>query len=460
MEIEIPNGWEPRGYQKPLWRYLENGGKRACYTWHRRSGKDDVGLHHTACSAIDRVGTYWYMLPQASQSRKAIWDAVNPHTGKRRIDEAFPPEIRSRTRNNEMFLELVNGSTWQVVGSDNFNSLVGSPPVGCVFSEWSLSNPAAWSYLRPILAENGGWALFNFTPRGRNHAVTMWEGAKNDPNWFVQKVTANETGVFTPEQLEAERREMMRDLGDDDGDAQYRQEYLCDFDAPLVGAYYAKALAEMEAAGHMGDFPYDRSLPVFTASDIGRTDDLATIFYQKHHMRIHIIDYVCESGKDVSWFAKMLQDKPYVYGHQGARDPHQAPHTLPWDAIPETFASPRSVVQQLAGFGIRTRIAPNLDVQDGIQALRSILPRVYFNLPTTKSLVDCWRNYQREWDEERKVFKKTPLHNWASHGADAGRYLALSYKEDNPSAFTQPHFRSPTLEEVWARQPRQTETRL
>jgi len=440
----------------PLWEYLEGGGNRAIYTWHRRAGKDDIGLHHTAMSLFKRVGTYWYLLPQAAQARKAIWEAVDPHTGMKRIDWAFPEELRSVTRSNEMFIQFKNGSTWQVVGSDNFNSLVGSPPIGVVLSEYSLSNPEAWSYLRPILRENKGWALFNFTPRGRNHATMMFEGAKNDPKWFAQKLTAKDTGAISAEDLESERQEMMREMGEDDGEARWRQEYLCDFDAPLVGAYYAKALAEMEAAGHMGDFPYDRSLPVHTASDIGRTDDLAVIFYQKHHLRIHIIDYVCESGKDVAWFAKMLQDKPYVYGGQQGL----APHTLPWDAVPETFASPRSVVQQLSGFGIRTRIAPNLDVQDGIQALRSILPRVYFHMPATKSLVDCWRNYQREWDEERKVFKKTPLHNWASHGADAGRYLALSYKEDNPSAFTQPHFRAPTLEEVWERQPRHTESRL
>lgn len=456
VSVDLPNNWAPRDYQMPLWEHLEGGGKRAIYTWHRRAGKDDIGLHHTACSLFQRPGTYWYLLPQAAQARKAIWDAVDENTGIRRIDWAFPPEIRKTTRNNEMFIEFRNGSTWQVVGSDNYNSLVGSPPVGVVLSEYSLSNPAAWSYLRPILKKNGGWALFNFTPRGRNHAVTMWEGAKNDPNWFVQKLTAKETGVFTEQQLEEERAELRRDLGDDDGDAQYRQEYLCDFDAPLVGSYYAKAMAELETAGHIGDFPYDRSVPVYTASDIGRTDDLACIFYQKHHMRIHIIDCIGEPGRDPAWFAKMLQDKGYVYGGQQGT----APHTLPWDAVPETFASPRSVIQQLQGFGIRTRIAPNLDVQEGIQALRNILPRCYFNAPATKPLVDAWRNYQREWDEERKVFKKIPLHNWASHFADAGRYLALSYREDNPTAFNKPNFRPPTLEEVWAKQPIRRESRL
>lgn len=445
VEIQIPN-WTPRGYQLPLWEALESGIKRAIYSWHRRAGKDDLGLHWTAGAAIDRVGTYWYMLPQASQSRKAIWDAVNPHTGKRRVDEAFPVELRKKTRENEMFIELFNGSTWQVVGSDNFNSLVGSPPVGCVFSEWALSNPSAWSYLRPILAENGGWALFNFTPRGRNHAVTMFEGALSDPHWFVQKITAQQTDVFSPETLERERQEYIREMGEDDGDARFRQEYLCDFDAPVVGSYYARQLAQLEAEGHMGDFPYDRSVPVHTATDIGRTDDCASVFYQKHHLRIHIIDFECDSGKDAPWFAKMLQDRGYVYFND-----NPAAHTLPWDAVPETFASPRSVIQQLHGMGIRTRIAPNLVVQDGIQAVRSLLPRIYFNTknPKVQKLVDALKNYQREWDPERKVFKDKPLHNWASHPADATRYLALSYVEDNPGAKPGGNFRTPTLNEVW-----------
>jgi phage terminase large subunit len=454
MGVNLPNGWRPRHYQAALWLALQAGIKRAIYTWHRRAGKDDVALHWTARSLIQRPGTYWYMLPQASQSRKAVWDAIDPHTGRRRIDTAFPSEIREVTRENEMLIKFKNGSTWQVIGSDNYDSLVGSPPVGCVFSEWALSNPAAWSYLRPILAENGGWALFNFTPRGRNHAVTMFEAHTHDPDWFVEKLQAPQTGVFTANQLATELSELQAENGDDDGEAIFRQEYHCDFDSPIVGSYYAGQLAKMDAE-HFGEYEYDPAVPVETASDIGRTDDLACIFFQKHHLRIHVIDCEIEAGKDVTWFAKLLQDKPYVYRVGG--EVNHGPHVLPWDAVPKTFASPRSVIQQLAGFGVRTRIAPNLDVQDGIQALRAILPRMFFNVggatPTAaqkrvRKLVDALRNYQRLWDDERKVFKKIPLHNWASHPADAARYLALSYTEDNPNVKPSV-FRPPTMNEAW-----------
>ena len=174
MRISLPNNWQPRDYQRPAWDYLEKGGKLAYVIAHRRWGKDDIALHWTACAAFDRVGTYWHLLPQASQARKAVFEAINPHTGLRRIDEAFPRELRETTRENEMFIRFKNGSTWQVVGSDNYDSLVGSPPVGVVMSEWALAKPQAWAYLRPILKENGGWAAFITTPRGRNHCHRMF----------------------------------------------------------------------------------------------------------------------------------------------------------------------------------------------------------------------------------------------------------------------------------------------
>lgn len=232
--VTIPNNWRPRPYQQKLWAYLERGGKRAYEIAHRRWGKDDVCLHWAAVSALQRVGNYWHMLPEAAQARKAIWDAINPHTGKRRIDEAFPPSIRKRTVDNEMKIEFVNGSIWQVLGSDNYNSYVGSPPVGVVLSEWALADPAAWAYLMPILEENGGWALFITTPRGRNHAEAFYKMARQTPDWFCEKQPASNTGVFSSEQLDRIRSELTAQYGVDEGESKYEQEYECSFDAALV----------------------------------------------------------------------------------------------------------------------------------------------------------------------------------------------------------------------------------
>ena len=240
MEITLPHNWRPRDYQIPMWRYMEHGGRRSVLLWHRRAGKDDNSLRYLASAAMEKTATYWYLLPKAVQVRRAIWEAVNPHTGKRRVIEAFPDAIVARTRDNEMTLTLANGSSVHFLGADNFDTLVGSPPYGIVFSEYSLTNPLSWAYLKPILEENGGWAIFNFTSRGRNHAATLYEYAAGEESWFAQRLPVTETSVFTPEQVEEIRKEMHRTYGEEDGEALFRQEYMCDLDAPVVGAYYGK----------------------------------------------------------------------------------------------------------------------------------------------------------------------------------------------------------------------------
>jgi phage terminase large subunit len=239
-EITIPaNGWRPRHYQMPAWAALEGGAKRLALAWHRRSGKDELALHWAAVSAVMRPGSYWHMLPQANQSRKALWDAVNPHTGKRRIDDAFPLELRESTREQDMFIRFKNGSTWQVVGSDNYDSLVGSPPTGVVFSEYAMADPNAWAFLRPILAENNGWAIFISTPRGRNHFARLVEYAKNDPQWFGQVLTVEDTQTISKDIIQRERKELRMERGDKEAEAIIRQEYT----ATLMPTYLARTLA-------------------------------------------------------------------------------------------------------------------------------------------------------------------------------------------------------------------------
>src|SRR5262245_3183552 len=202
MDISLPaNDWHPRAHQQRLWRYLENGGRRALAVWHRRAGKDECCLHHAAREAWERPGNYWHCMPEFAQGRKAIWTAVNSHTGRRRIDEAFPPAIRESTQEHEMFLRFKNGSTWQVIGSDRYDATVGSGVAGIVYSEWALANPSAWGYHRPILEENQGWAIFITTPRGRNHAYDMLGYAEKSPDWFSEVLTVRDTGMMTDAQL-------------------------------------------------------------------------------------------------------------------------------------------------------------------------------------------------------------------------------------------------------------------
>ena len=167
------------------------------------------------------------MLPQFNQCRKAIWEAVNPRTGKVRIDEVFPMEMRASTRSTDMFIGFKNGSSWQVVGSDNYNALVGSPPVGIVFSEYALSDPRSWAYLSPILEENNGWAAFISTSRGDNHLKKMLDFARITPGWFAEVLTAEDTPVFTAVRLKEIQAELVGTFGPEMGEAMFQQEYYC-----------------------------------------------------------------------------------------------------------------------------------------------------------------------------------------------------------------------------------------
>ena len=428
----LPRDWNPRPYQKNLWEYMISGGKRAVEIAHRRWGKDELALHWANRALHERPGNYWHMLPEAAQARKAIWEAVNPHTGRRRVDEAFPTDLRSATRDSDMIVKFTCGSTWQVVGSDNFDSLVGSPPIGLVFSEWALADPRAWSILRPILDENGGWAIFITTPRGDNHALRSLKLAQTSPDWFAEVSSAKDTGVFNEEALERIQREYRSELGTDDGDAMFQQEYLCSFDAPLVGAYYATQLRELENAGRFkSNLPVEPGVPVQTAWDLGHSDDTAIWWFQIIGEEIRILNYFAEHGQDVPFYCNVIKDYGkrygYDYGSQlGAR------HWVPWDAKPQTLASPRSIVQQAWEQGIKMRVTPKLSVADGIQAARQTLKYCWFDEPNCEQGLRCLRYYQRQWDDDKKVFKRVPLHNWASHGADAFRYLAVAWKEIQP----------------------------
>lgn len=413
----MPHLWRPRPYQAKLWQYLERGGKRAVAVWHRRAGKDDVCLHWTAISAITRPGNYWHMLPEAAQARKAVWDAINPHSGIRRIDEAFPAAIRRRTLNNEMKIEFVNGAIWQVVGSDNYNSLVGAPPVGVVFSEWALADPASWSYLRPALRENGGWALFIFTPRGRNHAAAFYEGAAGDDKWFAEKLGAHQTGVFTQEQLDEELKEYIRETDEETGTSRFRQEYLCDFSVAVVGSYYGKLMGRVDDEKRITSVPWNPKHEVITAWDFGKTDSTAIWFVQYVGREIHVIDYYESAGAGAEHYAKVLKEKPYAYGR--CIWPHDVDNDTFLGSIKSTFNS----------LGFWGDVLPNESIEEGIQAARNLLPRCWFDGDKCRRGIECLRQYKRKWDDKLKAFHAEPLHDWASHGADAFRYLAKGLKE-------------------------------
>lgn len=359
-----------------------------------------------------RRGVYWHMLPEAKQGRKVVWDGIDIQ-GRRIIEQVFPWELRARTNSVDMKIELKCGSLWQVVGSDNYNSLVGANPVGIVFSEFSVAKPSAWDFLRPILRENGGWAIFIYTPRGRNHGYDLYQTAQA-AGWFCETLTVDDTGIVSPEAIEEERRTGMRA-------EMIEQEYFCSFDSANVGSYYGEWLGKLRAEGRHTDVPYDAAHEVHTAWDLGYADDTAIWFFQIVGKEIHIIDYYCASGKGIEHYVEILSDKPYKYAKI---------HWLPHDAKAQQLAANgKTIQQQLFSLGIHTAIVPQVSLQNGIEAARATLPRCWFDKTRCKDGFEALQLYRREWDDDRKVFKDTPYHDWTSHAADAFRYLSLVWEE-------------------------------
>jgi len=773
-EILIPNNWRPREDQMALWGYLECGGKRAFCMAHRRWGKDDVGLHFTATQLCQRPGNYWHMLPEYGQARKSIWTAINPRTGKRRIDEAFPVEIREYTKEQEMIIKVKpTGSTWQLVGSDNYNcysedteiltedgwklfsdlkkgdmvstlgeedvmsyspinaiikhdytgemyhvennaidilttpnhkfyvqsgkgfrkfkriddptilrykipatskwkgkrqdkfklpkiidihpctngrhnwnlefdmkdwcafmgiflsegstfsdnrgnyrvvisqkkkdgvegilrllsrmgikakyherssniyimnkqlfkymkqfgtcekkfvpmelkklhtdylsilvdwmvfgdghitkgdtlsyattskiladdfqelmiklgysgniatinnnrggmingraikskkplyvyhrrkshfkyfrdthesyvsiipysgevwcvdagshvikvrrngkeawcgnSLIGSPPIGVVFSEWAVASPLAWPYIQPILEENNGWALFCTTPRGNNHAKKMLDFAVMDENWFGQKITADESPVFTKDQLTNIRRELIAQWGEEYGDALFMQEYYCSTEGAQLGAYFSKQISQARKDKRITNVPWQPGLEVDTFWDLGVDDSMTTWFIQTCGQEFHVIDYYENMGYGLEHYAKILKDKPYVYGN----------HYMPHDANAremtnnEIALSRREVAENL---GIKPIIVVsrvrNMDilVQVQIPAVRNILGQCWFDEKKCFNGIAALEGYSAEYDEEKKKLGNRPRHDWCSHGASSFITFAIGYQ--------------------------------
>jgi len=419
--------WRPRKDQWPLWNYLQRGGLRAVMVAHRRWGKDDVALHWARIAGMKRPGNYWHMLPEYGQARKAIWTAVNEDTGKRRIDEAFPGGLRRKTREQEMVVEFGEGSTWQLVGSDNYNSLIGSSPVGIVFSEWAVANPQAWAYLSPILERNKGWALFIYTPRGTNHGLTMLKAAQSTAGWFGACLPADKTPVFSAGQLEGIKNNLVSVYGAEQGEALFRQEYFCSFEGAVFGAYYAKQLEAARIEGRIGSVPWTPSLEVDTWWDLGVDDSMSIWFVQIKGKEFRLIDYYENTGYGLEHYAKVLKEKPYTYGN----------HYMPHDADVREMSSgeiARSRREVAENLGIRPVVVvqrvKNIDtlIQVHIPAVRNLLVQCWFDEKKCAQGLSALTGYSAEYDDEKKKLANRPAHTWCSHAADAFRTGAVGYR--------------------------------
>ncbi len=426
-EISLPHNWISRPHQQGLFKamlpktYGGEGVKRSVNVWHRRAGKDACSINLSAIWTQYKVATYWHMLPTATQGRKVIWDAIDSTTGVKMIDQAFPKEIRASVNEKDMKIEMKNGSIWQVVGSDNYDGLVGSNPFGVVYSEYSVSDPQAWDYIRPILKQNDGWAVFIYTPRGKNHGSDLYEMARTNPKWQCEILTIEdtlrETGkpVFSQEDFQDELDSGMDLL-------LAKQEYYCSFDAGLYGSYYTNDLTRTKT----GEYPWNPRKDVHTFWDIGMKDATAIWFAQESGDAINIIDYMEGNNIPFTEWVKKLRDLPYSYGE----------NIMPHDFKKRNWNDGRSAPSTASELNFPFEICPDIPRKQGIDAVKDMMPRIRFNnIPMVMRGVDALANYRREYNQKIKMFLDTPAASWANHGADAFRYLAIAW----PESYSQMH---------------------
>lgn len=424
-EVELPaNGWKPRHYQVAFWDYMMRTpwGARAILCHHRRAGKDHTAINWAAVASQMRVGTYVHIMPYANQGRRIIWEGVD-FNGKPFLS-AFPESLIARKSDMEMRLTLTNGSRYQVIGSDDPDKLVGINCVGAIFSEYALQDPRAYKLVMPILKENGGWAIFPTTPRGKNHfhdlvygnPETNQIGAVNDPKWFVSIETVETTGAVSLEEVNQARLEGMEE-------PLIQQEFYCSFDVGLQGAYYQAQITALREIGGIGDIPHDPALEVHTAWDLGINDSTTVWFFQEARDSVRIIDFLEGSDQPLAFYIKAVREKAakgnWIYGK------HFGPH----DIMQRDLSTGNTLYKTANDLGLRWTLVPKTnDLMDGIEAVRQLLPRCRFNSKTTDKGVVHLNGYRKQWDEKNKVYRNAPVHDKHSHAADAFRTLAMGLR--------------------------------
>jgi hypothetical protein len=422
--ITIPYEFIPRSYQRELLEALDTGYKRAICVYHRRAGKDKTMFNVMVKKALERKGVYYYFFPEYAQGRRVIWDGIDG-SGFKFLDHIPAPLIQSKN-STDMKIVLTNGSVIQIMGTDKFDKVRGSNPVGCVFSEFAFQNPKAWNIIRPILTENSGWAIFNSSTNGKNHFYDLYQMAIKNPKWFVQNLNVLQTldyegnRYIKDEVIEEERASGM-------SEEMIQQEFYNSWTANAQGFYYLPLIEALEESGSITTLRHDSTAPVETWWDIGVDDYTSIWFTQTIGKNIHVIDYYSANNKGVDHYAKVLQAKPYIYRS----------HNLPHDGVNKEWGNGRTryeVVEELFK-GTRIGVVSKLSRAEGINAARMILPLCIFDKVKCMQGLDGLRNYRKEYDSKRQIFKDEPCHDWASNPADAFRYLAVGISLPRSRAF-------------------------
>jgi len=413
--------WRPRKDQMPIWRtMMSDDFRRGTIVAHRRFGKDELALQMMAVKAMQRPGSYWYCLPQYAQARKTIWEMVNWRTKRARVDDAFPPEIVVKRDNQSMMLWLESGSTIQLIGSDQVDSLVGGGQVGIVLSEAALSDPRAMQFFRPILEESGGFELQISTPRGKNHFYRNYLAAKEDMDSgdktvLAAKLTAEDTSVFPPAQLNRIRLDLIREHGKKIGEAIFEQEYKCSFQAALIGAVWGDEISELELEGRLRPMHHDRRFGVSTSWDLGVGDSTVILFWQEVNTRHRLIDAFEGTGLGLDTYIEVLKNKKAEKGYVYSQ--HIGPH----DIQNREWLRGVSRMDEAKRMGLhftrmpQTRIKTQISV--GAQMLRNV--EVNESNPDAVAAFEHWKAYHYPVNKTTGEFVTTPVHDEHSHASSA-----------------------------------------
>ena len=404
---------------------------------HRRCGKTVACVNDLIKRALTEGksdGQYAYICPYLTQAKSVAWLYLLKYT----------QECRNKANASELWVELHNGARIRLFGADNAEALRGMYLDGIILDEYADMKPRVWGeIIRPLLADRQGWAVFIGTPKGKNSFWDIFDAAKTSKSWHVTSLKASETGLLPESELSDARSMMSED--------QYLQEFECSFEAAILGAYYGREMRIADEEGRISSVPYDRAVPVYTAWDLGYTDDTSIVFFQVVQKEIHVIDHYSASGLAMSDYLAVIKSKGYNYGR----------HWLPHDAKAKTLASGGRSIQEMAqaelGFD-KVRIVPDLSLQDGIQAVRAIFDRIWFDKQRCDEydLLESLRQYQREWDDDKKRYRDRPRHDWTSHGADSIRYMAIAWQNEKAAdPIKQPKFwHEQTLNELWESTPK------
>ena len=392
--------------------------------------------------AKSQTPLYGYCAPYRSQAKSVAWDYL----------KVYAAPVTRETNESELTVELINGAKIRLFGADNADAMRGLGFDGIYLDEYGDFKPSVFgNVIRPALSDKQGWAVFGGTPKGKNAFWEIYETAQRLPQeWFLLRLPASSSGLLPSGELGAARAQLAED--------QYLQEYECSFEAAILGAFYGKEMREADQQGRICQVPYNPDLPVYSSWDLGYRDDTAIWFYQIGRGEIRVIDFHAVSGADIYDIATTVMAKPYRY----------ARHYLPHDARAKSLQTGKSIIEQLAVHldVAKLAVVPDIGVQSGIQAVRMTLPRVWFDAERCREGIEALRQYQREYDEDKKAYRQSPRHDWTSHPADAFRMLAVSWQETadkTPALEPKPLMVGPqntvTLNDMWAVHDRTTSRR-